>query len=215
MTDEPSDRRAAPLSEPRAQLVTSLRKRNLRTVGALAALFFLPVLMAFWMYYGGTWRPASRTNHGELIEPARPLPQAELRTADGNVAPRDVFTSKWALIYIGDGACDEVCKTTLYFMRQTRLSLNNEMTRVSRVFLATAQCCNREFLEREHPGLLVLDAAGPEATELLKVFPVTDRAHSLFITDPLGNLVMRYDARENPKGLLEDLKKLLKLSHIG
>jgi hypothetical protein len=26
---------------------------------------------------------------------------------------------------------------------------------------------------------------------------------------------MSYDARQNPKGLLEDLKKLLRLSHIG
>jgi hypothetical protein len=27
--------------------------------------------------------------------------------------------------------------------------------------------------------------------------------------------MMSYDARQNPKGLLEDLKKLLRLSHIG
>jgi hypothetical protein len=27
--------------------------------------------------------------------------------------------------------------------------------------------------------------------------------------------MMRYDARENPRGLLEDLKKLLRLSQIG
>ena len=33
--------------------------------------------------------------------------------------------------------------------------------------------------------------------------------------DPLGNLMMRWDTRENPKGLLSDMKKLLKLSHIG
>jgi hypothetical protein len=26
---------------------------------------------------------------------------------------------------------------------------------------------------------------------------------------------MRYDVRQNPKGLLQDLKKLLSLSHIG
>ena len=37
----------------------------------------------------------------------------------------------------------------------------------------------------------------------------------LYIVDPLGNLMMRFDARQNPKGLLSDLKKLLKLSHIG
>jgi cytochrome oxidase Cu insertion factor (SCO1/SenC/PrrC family) len=192
-----------------------LRKKNLRTVGALAAIFLLPLLAAFWMYYGGTWRPVGRTNHGQLIEPLRALPRAQLREANGQVASADLFHEKWGLVYVGDGQCNEDCQKSLYFMRQTRLSLNNEMTRVSRVFLATSQCCNREFLEREHPGLLVIDASGPEAAELLSVLPQTGRARSLLITDPLGNLVMRYDTRDDPKGLLTDLKKLLKLSHIG
>ena len=31
----------------------------------------------------------------------------------------------------------------------------------------------------------------------------------------LGNLMMSYDARQNSRGLLEDLQKLLRLSHIG
>ncbi|HEY1283041.1 MAG TPA: hypothetical protein VGE96_01055 [Steroidobacteraceae bacterium] len=193
----------------------NLRKRNLRTVGALAALFLLPVLAAFWMYYGGTWRPAGRTNHGELIEPVRPLPPAELRDAHGSVASADLFHEKWTLVYVGDGECDEACRSSLYFMRQTRLSLNNEMSRVSRVFLATSQCCANQFLEREHPGLLVIDATGPEAADLLNALPNVERPRSLFIVDPLGNLVMRYDTRDDPKGLLTDLKKLLKLSHIG
>jgi hypothetical protein len=30
-----------------------------------------------------------------------------------------------------------------------------------------------------------------------------------------GNLMMRFDVAENPKGLLKDLERLLKLSHIG
>jgi cytochrome oxidase Cu insertion factor (SCO1/SenC/PrrC family) len=192
-----------------------LRKKNLRTVGALAALFLLPLVASFWMYYGSTWRPAGRTNNGELIEPARPLPPAELRDGRGNVASAALFHEKWTLVYVGDGQCDEACKTSLYFMRQTRLALNNEMTRVSRVFLASSQCCANDFLEREHPGLVVIDATGPNATDLVNALPDVERSRSLFIVDPLGNLVMRYDTRADPKGLLTDLKKLLKLSHIG
>ena len=46
-------------------------------------------------------------------------------------------------------------------------------------------------------------------------FPDAAPGHTLFIVDPLGNLMMSYDARQNPRGLLEDLKKLLRLSHIG
>ena len=185
--------------QDRQQLVT----RNLKTISALAAVFVLPLLLSFWMYYGNGWRPVGRTNHGELIDPARPLPHAEL------------LGDKWAIAYVGDGACDDICKGALYFMRQTRLSLNNEMTRVSRVFLATANCCNREFLEREHPGLVVIDATRPETRDLAEAFPRTDQARSLYIIDPLGNLVMRYDTQGDPKGLLTDLKKLLRLSHIG
>lgn len=198
-------------TEPRAQLA----RRNLRTVGLLAALFFLPLLASFLMYYGSVWRPHSMTNHGELLQPVRPLPSVTLREASGAPAPANLFRDKWALVYAGDGACDSACRSSLYFMRQTRLSLNKDMTRVIRVFLATSRCCDMEFLQREHPGLIVIDATQSTARPLLDTLPQTDRPYSLFIVDPLGNLVMRYDTRDEPKGLLTDLKKLLRLSHIG
>ena len=188
--------------------VDKLRTRNLRTVGALAALFLLPLAMSFWMYYAAEWHPAGRTNHGELIQPARPLPLAQWPDAA-------VLKDKWSLVYIGRGECVTACRNALLLMRQTRLSLNKEMTRVNRVFLAEGNCCDREFLNREHPGLIVLAASGAPAQALLSNFPTRDRADSLFVVDPLGNLMMRYDARDNPKGLLQDFQKLLKLSHIG
>ena len=100
-------------------------------------------------------------------------------------------------------------------MRQTRLSLNNDMTRVDRVFLVTAECCPRTLLGPEHAGLIVLDATSPQAMRLWHEFPTAGREHLLFVVDPLGNLIMSYDARQNPRGLLADLQKLLRLSHIG
>jgi cytochrome oxidase Cu insertion factor (SCO1/SenC/PrrC family) len=193
----------------------NLRKRNLRTIGLLAAIFLLPLATSFYMYYGSGWRPSASVANGELYHPARPLPQVDLRDAKGEFAPANVLRDKWTLVYVGGGHCDDACKSSLYFMRQTRLSLNNEMTRVSRVFLATGQCCDQAFLDSEHAGLISLDASGPEAADLVAAFPVQDREHSLYVVDPLGNLVMRYDTRDPPKGLLTDLKKLLKLSHIG
>jgi hypothetical protein len=51
--------------------------------------------------------------------------------------------------------------------------------------------------------------------ELAERLPPGEHTHDLFVVDPLQNIVLRFDARENPKGLLDDLKKLLKLSHIG
>jgi hypothetical protein len=53
----------------------------------------------------------------------------------------------------------------------------------------------------------------PDAARCWRSSPAN--AHTLFIVDPLGNLMMRHDASHTTKDLLSDLKKLLKLSHIG
>ena len=201
----------------------------------LALLFFAPLLLAFLIYYGSGWRPAGRTNHGVLILPARSLPPVALpriavaqpampgaaasvgAAADAGEAPAaaSVFSGKWSLVYIGRGDCDAECRNTLYFMRQTHFGLANLIPRVQRVFLVTADCCDREFLAREQPNLITLNAQGAAGAALLAQFPADRRAASIFIVDPRGNLMMRYDAHEDPKGLRDDLKKLLALSHIG
>jgi hypothetical protein len=203
-----------------------LRARNLRTLAALAGLFLLPLAIAFFTYYATDWRPSAHVNHGRLLSPARPLPAIALprialesppaaQTPDAADAAASAFRTRWSLVYVGVGDCGAACRQALYVMRQTRLALNNEMSRVQRVFLVDGACCDRAFLAREHPGLLVLDAGAPAAEALLARFPRADREHTLFIVDPLGNLMMSYDSRGNPRGLLEDLKKLLALSHIG
>jgi hypothetical protein len=185
-----------------------VRARNLRTVALLAALFLIPLIAAFGMYYGAGWRPAQSTNHGELILPPRELPRTS-----ASFGP--AFTHAWSLVFVGAGPCDESCEGALYVMRQTHLGLNNDMDRVRRVFLATADPRTLELRADERPGLVVVDATTPEGELLVRQFPADDRAHAIFIVDPHGNLIMRFDTRANPKGLREDLTKLLKLSHVG
>ena len=190
------------------------RRRGRRMLLVVAALFLLPVAFAFALYYGNVWRPSGSSSKGELITPARPLMTSGLRLPDGTTAGADVLRDKWSIVYVGDGACNADCRASLVYARQSRLSLNNEMTRVQRVLLATANCCDNAYLAREQAGLIALDASSQEASALLAQFPAA-REHSLFIVDPLGNLMMRHDASHTTKDLLSDLKKLLKLSHIG
>lgn len=191
--------------------------RPRRTLLLLALLFLAPVAVAFYLYYSG-WRSGGNVSHGELLTPARPLPDVALTRSDGTPAPK-VFDDKWSLIFIGDGSCDDDCRRALYVTRQVRLSLNQNMDRVQRVFLYRGDCCEEPFFAAEQRGLIALDLDSAPGAELVASFesmraPGNARPR-IWLADPLGNVLLSYPVDAEPKGMIEDLKKLLKLSHIG
>jgi len=199
------------------------RRRGRRQLLVLAAIFFVPLAVAFWLYYGPSdWRPVGGTNQGDLIDPAVPLPEPDFAHSGGaDKLSSTLFRGKWTIAYLGAGRCDERCRRALYLSRQSRIALNKDMDRVQRVFLATDGCCDQEFLLAEHPDLVVVPL-GDDATSrsLLERFPAlgdvpAPAAGRLWIVDPLGNLVLSYSERSPDKALLSDLEKLLRLSHIG
>jgi hypothetical protein len=189
--------------------------RNRRPILWMLLLFAAPLAGAFWLYYGSGWRPTGTTRHGELIEPVRELPPLALADA-GKEPGKNVLTGQWTLLVVGSGesGCDAGCRESLVYARQTWLSLGRENARVRRLLLAGEGCCDAGYLRNEHQGLAVASGATTGAGEVRAAIP-EPREHTVFIVDPLGNLMMRYDVRQDPKGLREDLKKLLDLSHIG
>lgn len=202
------------------------RPRNRRQLWLLIGLFFAPLLAAFFLYYGAlyteteSWRPPGSTNRGELVTPPRPLPRLTLPVVQGTAAKVDFLQGKWTVFYVGNGQCETRCREALSLIRQTRLALNADMNRVQRVFVATTHCCNRMYLAHEHAGLIVVRADNADGEKFLKVFPQYDgvpvtESGRIYISDPLGNLMMSYSSAARPKDLLEDFMRLLKLSHIG
>jgi hypothetical protein len=195
--------------------------RGRRQLVLLAALFFVPLAIAFWMYYGPAgWRPAGDASKGALIEPARPLAEIALATADGKLTDARFLRGKWSMVYVGDGLCDDRCREALYLTRQSRIALNKDMDRVQRVFLVTGRCCDRGFLAQEHPDLIVARVDDDASAALLEPFPTYGGvpladAGRIYLVDPHGNLLMSYAPTAPDKALLTDVKKLLRLSHIG
>jgi cytochrome oxidase Cu insertion factor (SCO1/SenC/PrrC family) len=182
-------------------------------VMALAFIFVTPILFAFWH------EPRSFTNHGELVQPARPLADVPLQSPQGGDAALWSLKGKWALIYIGEGACDERCRSSLYKINQLRLAQGKNAHRVRSVWLAPrdADDAARQRLRSEYPELTVMLADDPAMAELRRQFAYGEApvSGSLYIVDPLGNLMMRYALDAEPRGMLKDLERLLRVSSIG
>ena len=174
----------------------------------IAAIFFGPLLFAAWLYYSGdALQPESRANHGALLEPIVNLLDAvpESRIHDDRA---------WRLLYAEDGECGEGCQQALYTLRQTRLMLGKEMDRVERVFLHGEHAPDTLFIAEEHGGLITLqDAALRVVLDNKK--PESLPAGGFYLIDPLGNLVLYFGPGINPRDMVDDIKRLLKLSRIG
>jgi hypothetical protein len=207
---------------------TAHDRRQRRILIGLALLFFAPLGLSFYLYYGKSWRPGGRVNAGELIAPARPLPSLALPLAGAGAAATGAtpaasetnpqfLKGKWTFLYVQHGRCDDECRRHLYDTRQVRLALDREMNRVQRVFIGDSDCCDFEALKAAHPDLMVIRAS-PADESLLTLLPVrtgAENSHRVYLIDPLGNAMMFYAPDVKSKGMLEDMKRLLRLSSIG
>ena len=195
--------------------------RGRRGLLMLAALFLLPLGAAFLLYYGTPhWRPRGRANQGELIDPPRALPELAVAGSGGERLAYDPLRGRWTLLYIADDHCDTRCRNALYLTRQTRIALNQDADRVRRLLLAAGACCAAHELGAPHPDLVVARLPAEQVALLVRVMPATDDAplaHAgyIYVIDPLGNLILRYAPGAPDRALLDDLKRLLRFSHIG
>lgn len=179
------------------------------------AMFFVPFLTA-WLLTYHDWRPSGTTNHGSLIEPVRSVTSHGLVGVDESNLTDDFFYGKWTLVFVGRAACDEGCQSALYTIRQVRLALGKDMGRVQRLYvLAESNQHKDDTFLASHPGLEVASAN----RGWLRTFSLSEEEAApeqrIFVVDPQGYLMMHYAAKAEPKGILKDLKRLLKASRAG
>ncbi len=189
--------------------MTEANPRNARrTILLLVLLFLGPVAVAWVLYAQGNWAPAGRVNHGELITPPQVLPEVVLellaQEGTGDVAPRQ----RWSLVWVGDGACAEVCTEVLLKMSQVHRRLGRRYDRVQRAFLYKGPVPDQSVA---HDTELTVVALGDAVTSVFEGLGY----ERLFVVDPIGNAVLGYDPDFERVGLLNDLERLLQLSSIG
>ncbi|AIG04009.1 Uncharacterised protein [Pseudomonas fluorescens] len=162
-----------------------------------------PMVLATLMYKLQFWVPDDRSDHGEMIG------NGQTRADIGVQADED----RWQLLVTAPAACAADCQQLVYLARQLQIGLGRDASRASHA-LASAQPVSAEYeakLKAEYPQLQRL----PLDLPTFRQNAVAPGDAQLWIVDPHGNLVLRYDARVKGKDLLNDLRHLLKLSNIG
>jgi len=182
------------------------RRRGRLQLLALFAVVFGPMLLAGAMYQWRFWVPEGRTYHGTLIATGQ-------SRGDLGVAPAEAGEPRWELLVTVPAACAEDCRRLVYLARQIHIGLGREADRGGHALAVGEPLSGEdsERLDREYPRL---GRYRLQREVYERVAPGLSGAQ-LWIVDPLGNLVLRYDAGADGKGVLEDLRLLLKLSKIG
>lgn len=177
------------------------------------AFFALPLAVAWVMNFTGDWAPTASANHGSLIEPVRPVELQGLVGLEGAAFDSSVLAHDWTLVYLHRGACDEACYNTLYKLRQVRLAQGKNIDRVQRLLLLAEPGMPAWVQEAQghYPGMYIAGPAQADAAALAP-FPGAGR---VYLIDPLGQLMMEYSPQAEPKGMIEDLERLLRISYVG
>lgn len=198
------------------------RNRSRAQFVLLGMLFFAPFVLAYSAYWlFPNWTPEGRTNYGQLIVPAKPVPALALNDAEGKPLAADPLRGKWTLVQLLPADCTEACRRELVLTRQIHAALGVKRERVQRVLIAAANVDVAALKARyaaEQPDLLWLSDTSGNAAHFFADTP----ADSVMLIDPLGSWLMVYphaadeDAvKRDFRGMQKDINKLLKLSSIG
>jgi hypothetical protein len=156
----------------------------------VACGFAVPIAASYLAYYFS--RPQPSANYGELL-----LPPATLSSA-----PFAELRGRWVLAMWDSGACAAACTEKLTTLRQVRLALGRNASRVARVYVIDDSAPPDAAALQPFEGTVVATAA-PK-----------DRNH-VYLVDPHGNVMMRWPMAADRKRMVRDLERLLKASQIG
>ena len=177
-----------------------IRRNRIMLVG-LFAIAIVPLLGAFWLYESSrSAKPWATTNRGELLNPI--VSVGDLHLTAGDASSSMLNSGQWWLVTVARDGCAADCQAAVHQLHQLHILLGRDASRVKRSLVEL--------------GGVAFDPSLTQYPELARFSGDPDVLRpGVYIVDPLGNIVLRYDYTDAAKPVLQDLKQLLKVSHIG
>ena len=176
----------------------------------IVALFTAPFIASWYLvFYTDFKKNDIGVQNGSLIHPVIEVGAIEA-IAIGDETKQKLL-GKWTLTGFVSAGCDADCEKLLYTLRQTRLALGKNLDKVGRLVLTDSD----EVLgyEEEYKGQKVVNDP-EEYGRLMNKFREIENfdANDIYLIDPYGFIMMRYDRSMNPKGIIKDVERLIKNS---
>lgn len=197
---------------PREFTNDEIRRSRIKA-GMLFAIAIVPLLLATLMYYTGWGLPSSTTNNGEFVGSEARVLGLGLRDEEGRSFATRLMPendeAKWWILISAD-QCGQACQNWLDLTQRVHQSLHRDADSVRRGFISNDDTIPDT---EKHARLVLLRDAGG-GNPLLR-HARNRETTTVFVADPMGNLVLRYDGRHDGTDLLEDIEHLLDASPLG
>lgn len=193
----------------------SIPQRSNTTLWILLASFLLPAIIAYGYFFLGD-RPSIASN-GELIDPVHDIEVFGLSNQQGSPLEREALTPKWRMYYFVNSTCDENCQNNLFNMRQINVALGKNKSRVEHVVVHLNEPADElvKLLDTDYVDTKRIYSNTGNSTLDKGLRQEVSSGRYIYLMDPLGNVMMRFPQELNPKLILKDINKLLKISRIG
>jgi cytochrome oxidase Cu insertion factor (SCO1/SenC/PrrC family) len=184
----------------------------------IVAFFITPVILGSLVYMNKERLGIGEktVNYGTLVRPARPTETLDL-LQDGKPADaKAVLLGKWTMLQIAPQECNTLCQKHLLLMKNIRILMNEHMRRMRTVLVTHNGKADSIAMKKNYHDLVLTHTTAEKSAFVTQFeLPETGDA-SIYLLDPLGNLMMVYpQAEPNAKRIIKDLKRLLKYSRLG
>ena len=185
------------------------------TLLVILALFTLPLALA-WMMNSGSihYQSGATVNLGRLVSPMVPLDWSSVEPVANDSATAGL-NGFWVILYAVPPVCNEECLEVVKELRQVHRASGKDQNRI-KIALLVEPSISQEQIEE----LLAIEprfklVENPSRTITRTLAQVDDPSFShggqstIYLVDPLGNIMMTYNGESGPNGLSKDLKRLL------
>jgi hypothetical protein len=194
-------------------------KRSRWVMGWMVLVFLLPLAVSSFLYYHHH-QVLQSMQSGQIIKPGIKLKTHAWRLSQTQKFSQTKQEHIWQMLYVIPKKCTFACGHELNLLTRVHRALGPEQKRVT-ILALNLDGIPPKAVDPKVNQLQSLHRLFTKSAEWKNLFKgkntygKIEKPGKLFVVDPLKNIIMSYQTPIPNDGLLKDIKRLLRVSHLG